>query len=255
MNDLGLKRRMRAAGIHFAISVAIAALASLLVFMVWYPSPYSAIAGGLSLFVLLVSVDVALGPLLTAVAASPGKPRAELARDLFFIALVQLAAFGYGMFTIAMARPVHLVFEIDRFKVVSAADIEPESLAKAPAALRSLPWTGPTVIAALKPTDPDELMRSVELGLAGIDLAVQPARWVEYASVTDAAWRAARPVAALARRYPQAAAPLARIAADAGQPQGELRFMPLVSRQTSWVSVIAMPGARVVGYLPLDGFF
>ena len=255
MNDLGLKRRMRAAGIHFAISVAIAALASLLVFGVWYPSPYSAIAGGLSLFVLLVSVDVALGPLLTAVAASPGKPRAELVRDLCFIALVQLAAFGYGMFTIAMARPVHLVFEIDRFKVVSAADIEPESLAKAPAALRSLPWTGPTVIAAFKPTDPDELMRSVELGLAGIDLAVQPARWVEYASVTDAAWRAARPVAALARRYPQAAAPLARIAADAGQPQGELRFMPLVSRQTSWVSVIAMPGARVVGYLPLDGFF
>lgn len=59
----------------------------------------------------------------------------------------------------------------------------------------------------------------------------------------------------LARRYPQAAASLARIAADAGQPMSELRFMPLVSRQASWVSVIAMPGARIVGHLPLDGFF
>ena len=255
MNDLGLKRRLRAAGIHFAISVAIAALASLLVFGVWYPAPYAAIAGGLSLFVLLVSVDVALGPLLTAVAASPGKPRAELVRDLSFIALVQLAAFGYGMVTIAMARPVHLVFEIDRFKVVTAADIDPELLSKAPPHLQRLPWMGPTLIAATKPTDPDELMRSMELGLAGFDLAVQPSRWVEYAGLTDAAWRAARPVDALTRRYPQAAAPLARIAADAGQPMSELRFMPLVSRQTSWVSVMAMPGARVVGHLPLDGFF
>ena len=35
----------------------------------------------------------------------------------------------------------------------------------------------------------------------------------------------------------------------------ELRFMPLLSRQTNWVAVIAMPGARVVGHLPLDGFF
>ena len=255
MKDLGLKRRLRAAGIHFAISVAVAALASLLVFGVWYPSPYSAIAGGLSLFVLLVSVDVALGPLLTAVAASPGKPRAELARDLFFIALVQLAAFGYGMFTIAMARPVHLMFEIDRFRIVTAADIDPELLSKAPPHLQRLPWTGPTLIAATKPTDPEELMRSVELGLAGSDLAVQPARWADYAGLTDAAWRAARPVDALARRYPQAAASLARIAAYTGQPMSELRFMPLVSRQTSWVSVIAMPGARVVGHLPLDGFF
>lgn len=255
MNDLALKRRLRAAGIHFGLSAAVAAAASLVVFFVWYPAPYASISGGLSLFALLVAVDVALGPLLTAVAASPGKPRPEFVRDLSFIALVQLAAFGYGMFTIALARPVHLVFEIDRFKVVTAADIEPESLAQAPVPLRSLPWTGPTLIAALKPTDPDELMRSVELGLAGRDLAVQPARWADYAGVSDAAWRAARPVDALTKRYPQSAASLARIAADAGQPISELRFMPLVSRQTSWVSVIAMPGARVVGHLPLDGFF
>jgi hypothetical protein len=54
----------------------------------------------------------------------------------------------------------------------------------------------------------------------------------------DAARRATRPVDALASRYPQAAASLARIAADAGQPTSELGFMSLVSRKMSWVLVI-----------------
>ncbi len=51
----------------------IAALAAALVFLVWYPSPYSTLAGGTGLFLLIVSVDVVMGPALTAVVASPGK--------------------------------------------------------------------------------------------------------------------------------------------------------------------------------------
>ena len=247
--------RLRAAGIHLAISALVAGLASLLVFQAWYPAPFAAIAGGTYLFLLLVSVDVAIGPALTAVVASPGKPRAELLRDLAVIVVLQLAAFGYGLYSMALARPVVLAYEIDLLRLVTAADLEAAGLKDAPPELRELSWRGPRLLAVVKPTDPAEQFRSVELGLAGVPLAMLPQYWRAYLPHADAAWRAARPVDALARRYPQAAAALARIAADAGQPVSELRFMPLVSRQTSWVSVIAMPGARVVGYLPLDGFF
>ena len=38
------------------------------------------------------------------------------------VALIQLVALGYGLWTVFIARPVHLVFEIDRFRVVHAIE-------------------------------------------------------------------------------------------------------------------------------------
>lgn len=247
--------RLRAASLHLLASALIAALAAALVFLVWYPSPYSILAGGTSLFLLIVSVDVVMGPALTAVAASPSKGRAELTRDLAVIVVLQLVAFGYGLYTMAMARPVALAFEIDRFRVVTAADIEPASLAEAPPGLQALPWTGPRQIAAVKPIDPAEQMKALELGLAGFDLSFQPKYWREYTPLADSAWRAARPVPVLLAKYPQMAGEVARIAKEVEQPAQALRFLPMMSRRESWVALMAEPGARVVGHLPVDGFF
>lgn len=250
-----LRRRFLVAGLHLLLSVLVASLASLLVFRLWFPSPYASVAGGLTLLCLLVSVDVILGPALTAVVARPGKGRAELARDLAVIVTIQLAAFGYGLYTMALARPVLLAFEVDRLRVVAAADIDPVSLADAPPGLQTLSWTGPRLIAAVKPSNLDDRMKSIELGLAGIDLSMQPKQWREYAAHADEAWRVARPVSVLLSRYPKLASEVTTIAQAAGQPPEALRFLPLMSRQASWVSLIAAPGAQVVGHLPVEGFF
>ena len=110
--------RARAAAIHLTISLALAALAGLLVFAVWYPYPYREISGGRELFILVVTVDVVMGPLMTLAVFNLSKPRKELFRDLAVIAVLQIAALVYGLWTVAVARPVHLVFEIDRFRVV-----------------------------------------------------------------------------------------------------------------------------------------
>ena len=254
-HTMTLPFRLRAVAVYLIASAVVAALAAALVFLVWYPSPHARLAGGTILFLLIVAVDVVMGPALTAVAASPGKGRAELTRDLAVIVVLQLAAFGYGLYTMALARPVALVFEIDRFRVVTAADIEPAALAEAAAGLQSFPWTGPRLIAAIKPTDPAEQMKAIELGMAGFDLSMQPKYWREYGPLADTAWKAARPVPVLLAKYPQMAAEVARIARDAGQPAQALRFLPLMSRQANWVTVLAEPGAKVVGHLPVDGFF
>lgn len=247
--------RLRAAGIHLLASALVAALSAALVFLVWYPRPYDTLAGGAGLFLLIVSVDVVLGPALTAVAASPGKALAELTRDLAVIVVIQLAAFGYGLYTMALARPVLLAFEVDRLRVVTAVDIDPATLGDAPAALRRLSWTGPTLIAAVKPDNPDDQMKSIELGLSGVDLAMQPRQWRDYASHADAVWRVARPVSVLLAQHPELAPDVAAIARSVSQPPAALRFLPLMSRRASWVSLVASPGAQVVGHLPVDGFF
>jgi hypothetical protein len=250
-----VNRRAKATALHLVASLSIAVLVSLLVFWVWFPSPYSAIAGGTSLFFLIVSVDVVLGPALTGVIANPNKSALAFARDLAVIVALQLGAFGYGIYTMAQARPVLLAFEVDRLRVVAAADIDPSLLNEAPPALRQLPWTGPRLIAAVKPTDPNDQMKAMDLGLAGIDLSMQPKQWREYPPYADEIWRKARPISALLAKHPEFSADVAVVAQKAGQPVDALRFLPLMSRQASWVSLIAAPGAQLVGHLPVDGFF
>ena len=70
--------------------------AALLVFGIWYPYPYREISGGRELFLLVITVDVILGPLITLAVFNRKKPRSELRRDLAIVALLQLGALGYG---------------------------------------------------------------------------------------------------------------------------------------------------------------
>ena len=247
------RRRARAAGLHMVLSAAVAVAASLLVFTVWYPSPFAGMAGGTRLFLLLVIVDVFIGPLLTAVAMSPGKPKAELRRDLVVIVLLQLAAFGYGLNTVALARPVALVFEVDRMRLVSAADIDPTTLEQAPPAWRALPWSGPRLLAVDKPTDPEEQFNVTQLGVSGIALAALPRYWRDYPSHAVAAWNVARPAADLVAKYPGAADDVSRLAQAAGVSVSELRFLPLQARRSESVMLMAAQGDRIVGFLVVDG--
>ena len=140
-----------AASIHLICSLVVAALAGVLVFGLWYPYPYRELSGGRELFLLIVVVDVVCGPLLTMVIFNPAKPRAELWRDLGLVALIQLGALGYGLLTVWQARPLFLVQEVDRFKVVMAPDLDAMAVAALPASLKPLSWAGPRVVAIRPP--------------------------------------------------------------------------------------------------------
>ena len=81
--------RLVASSVHFGMSLGIAALAGLLVFGLWYPYPYREISGGRELFLLVVTGDVILGPLITMAVFNRTKPAAELSRDRFSLGVLQ----------------------------------------------------------------------------------------------------------------------------------------------------------------------
>jgi hypothetical protein len=249
------RSRLSIAALHLGICAVVSAVVALVIFTRWYPSPFQAATGATELFMLVVGIDVLLGPLLTSVVASPAKPRRELARDLTVIALLQLGALGYGLYTVALARPVALVFEVDQFRLLSAADIEIAALNDAPVVLRNLSWSGPKSISVVKPSVAAEQLRVIDLELAGIPLAAMPRYWREYSAHTSEVWRIARPVAVLLAKYPGAASEVESIARRASRPGEELRFLPLRVRRGEWVTLISGPAAQIVGHLPLDGFF
>jgi hypothetical protein len=148
--------RLKASVVHLGLSLCVAAMAALLVFGIWYPYPYREISGGRELFLLVIAVDVILGPLVTLAVFNRIKPAVVLRRDLAAIGFLQLAALAYGLWTVVVARPVHMVFEYDRFRIVHAIDIAPELLPKSPADVIALPLTGPTLLSLRPFKDGDE---------------------------------------------------------------------------------------------------
>lgn len=246
--------RLKASAIHLGLSLLIAALAALLVFGVWYPYPYRELSGGRELFLLVVTVDVILGPLITLAVFNRAKPLPELRRDLAIVVLIQLAALGYGMWTVSVARPVHMVFEYDRFRVVHAIDVPSELLDKTPPGMEALPWTGPTLLALREFKDGQEKMDATVAAMQGISLSSRPDLWRPYAQAVPDILQAARPVSELQARFPARAPEIDRVLAATGRNPQTLRYLPLVGRKDFWTVFLDPVTAQVVATLPLDPY-
>lgn len=248
------KDRLKASGIHFGISLVIALLAAVLVFGVWYPYPYREISGGRELFLIVVAVDVILGPLITLVVFNHTKPRRELVRDLSVVALIQLCGLAYGLWAVFVARPVHMVFEYDRFRVVHAVDVPPELLPRAPRELSALPVTGPTLLSLRPLKDGNEKMEATMTALQGLPLSARPDFWQSYAAGKTEILRAAAPVAALKVKFEKQANEIDRVIAMTGRQPHTLVYLPLVGRKSFWTVFLDPVTAEVVGFMPLDSF-
>ncbi|OGB37213.1 MAG: hypothetical protein A3I16_16185 [Burkholderiales bacterium RIFCSPLOWO2_02_FULL_66_35] len=247
--------RLRAAGVHLAVSALVAILASALVFMLWFPYPYRVIAGGKDLFWLMVSVDVTLGPLLTLVVFNTRKPRTELVRDLFVIASIQLLALAYGLWSVYLSRPVYLVHEVDRLVAVSAVDVDPADLPKADPPFRRLPFAGVPLIGLRESRNGEERMKSFELALAGKDLSLRPEYWQPLSESNRSAMRQrAKPLSDLAARSDDAQALVSAWLRDNGLPIESFVYLPLTARKSIWTAVLDARTLEIVGYLPVDGF-
>lgn len=254
LNRLDLGRRSRAAGWHLLISAAVAALAAALVFGLWYPGAYRHLSGGRGLFILVVTVDVILGPLLTFAVFNLKKGWPHLRRDLAIIGVIQLAGLAYGLHTVYEVRPVATVLENDRFRVVSASEVHLPELPKALPAYRSLSLTGPRLVAARRPESGEERNDVLFMALQkGIDVSQRPGFWRPYDEGRAAALERARPIQALLEKYAGRAGEFRAALAEAGVAEAEARFLPVMARG-DWVAVLDKQG-DIATFLAADGFF
>lgn len=251
-----LRFRTWAAGVHLLISLGLAAMTAVVVFGLWFPGDYRLIAGGGELFLLLTGVDVILGPVLTFTVFNLNKARVQLRRDLSVIGAIQLAALAYGIHVVSQARPVLLVFEADRFRVVTANEVDREKLVDAPAALRSLSLSGPRIIGVRVPKSGDiDFLESLDSALAGNEVSYRPAFWRSYDEQRSAVLRVGKPVSDLRRKHPSQTDAIAAAVSQAGVPEDKLRYLPVQARRgADWVAFVETGRADVVAFAPLDGF-
>jgi hypothetical protein len=219
--------RWQAAGIHVGITVVVAILVGMLLFGIWYPPPYFGAGGADHLMLVLVSVDLTIGPLLTLIVFKSGKWGMKF--DLWVIALLQIVALGYGVSVIAKSRPIFLVGNIDRFVLVPSNAIADADLAKGRAeAYRTRSWTGARLVGA---TIPDEAARQqlISAALSGLDIENFPEFYRPYGDVAKELVQHAKPLDNL-RSRPGAARIVDDWLARHNRSPASVAWLPVVSR-------------------------
>jgi hypothetical protein len=182
--------------------VLIALCSAALVFLVWYPTPLEEAAGVTHIFLMLLAVDVVLGPCITLIIFNPAKK--ELKYDLTIVLLIQLAALFYGLYSVFEARPVYIVYIGNRFDLVYANDLTEKKLAKVSNPLfKSPPLGQPEIIAITQPTDEKtrtDIMFSAISG--GDDLPQLPQYYVSYGEKKSEAIKKLQPIEKLRELNP-----------------------------------------------------
>lgn len=151
--------RYKAFAIHLSISVLIVLTTLTVVLTLWYPNGYFIAEGGWNALKILIFVDLVAGPVLTLIVFKPHKW--GLRFDLTVIALLQLSALMYGITVLYTQRPAYLVFNVDRFDILSRQDIDmaeldPTLIAEAPK------HANVSLIFAERPTDDPERTKLLE---------------------------------------------------------------------------------------------
>jgi hypothetical protein len=156
-----------------------------------------------------------------------------------------LTALAYGVYALAEARPIYVVFVKDRLEVVTAARLFESDIQKIRDAKIAPSWDGPKLICVDYPSDPEVRSELLWSGLAGRDIQLLP----EYYSVClDGEVQSA----SLPKKSLELETNIGLSDLPAELVDKEFTWLPLVSQFGVWMAIY-FEGEKV-RYLNLDPF-
>ena len=240
------RNRWTAALIHLAISLLLVGLVWLAMLQAWFPDGLVEVAGMSRFVLLLLGIDIAIGPLITLLVFKPGKPKLKL--DLALIAALQLAFFAYGLHAIWQTRPVYLVGVVDRLTLVFANQIESD--AKSP----PLPVGRPKLVGARPPKDAAERQAVIFATMSGgSDIDMRPGYYVPYPQVAPELRQRARALTTLPLSTTEQTKAFDAARRGGLTPESALA-LPLMSSRKVGLAILAPDDLRPVRIVGLDGF-
>lgn len=169
---------------HLSISFLIALLVIGVVFIVWYPSPLATAVGVTHIFLMLLAIDVVIGPILGLLVYKEGKK--SLKFDLTVIILLQLSALFYGIYSIEQGRPVWIAFNVDRFELVRKNEIMDQNINQVQSQFQQPSWLKPEFVATVFAKDTNQRNNDTFAEvLGGISIAQRPERYVDFAQAKE----------------------------------------------------------------------
>lgn len=247
-------KKIKAGAIHLSLSVFVCLCVLGLIKFIWYPGIYFDAVGVGSILLLLILVDVSIGPLITFIVYDQSKK--SLKFDLAVVALLQIAALIYGVNTVFSGRPVYLVFNVNIFTLVTANDIS-ESEFNA-AKLEHLPLLGPEIVAAKLPTDSEERKKILFSSLnGGSDLAQMPRYYQTYQSLSDEVKSRMLPLVELFNKQPQTVVEKTKKLIEfslknAGISEDQAAYVPVRGKVLDMTVLVKKSDAKIIDILPIN---
>ena len=115
--------RLKLFSLHLLSSATVLTLILGCLYFGWYRWPGWYLTDVTKVIVVMVCVDVVLGPTLTLIIANQKKSRRELTRDIGIIVIVQLCALTYGSVQLWNGRPLYYAFSENVLQLVQAYDV------------------------------------------------------------------------------------------------------------------------------------
>jgi hypothetical protein len=119
-----MRFRLKAFSLHLLSSATALTLILGSLYFGWYRWPGWHLADVTTVVLVMVCVDVVLGPTLTFIIGNQKKSRRELTRDIGIIVVVQLCALIYGSMSLWNGRPLYYAFSESVLQLVQAYDID-----------------------------------------------------------------------------------------------------------------------------------
>lgn len=169
--------------VHFVISIIAICILSLIVIFIWYPAPLGQLLDIKKILILIFLVTICSGPMLTYLFVRPGANFNSF--DFVVVILLQLLIFISSTFVVIQARPVWIVFNIDRFDLVQSKDVDANYINKAVFPFREMSWLGPQWVASVFPKtigEKNELL--IQSSLGGSDLPQRPDLYVDLSTIS-----------------------------------------------------------------------
>jgi hypothetical protein len=121
--------RLKAFSLHLISSATVLTLILGSLYLGWYRWPGWYLTDVKTVVLVMVCVDVVLGPTLTLIIANRTKSRRVLARDIGIIVAVQLCALTYGSVSLWNGRPLYYAYSEGVLQLVQAYDINAKEAA------------------------------------------------------------------------------------------------------------------------------
>jgi hypothetical protein len=178
-----MRFRLKAFGLHLLASATALSLILGSLYFGWYRSPGWYLADAVHVVVVMIGVDVVLGPLLTFIVARSTKARRVLARDIAIIVAVQLCALGYGTVSLWNGRPLYFAFSENVLQMVQAYDIDKDEWELGSRQNPDLAphwYSLPRWIWAPLPKDPNESNKIVAAAIGGGNDVIDMPRYFKH---------------------------------------------------------------------------
>lgn len=243
--------RYQAFVVHLTASVAIVAVFLLLTFFVWYPAPLFKVEGTRSVIQILLGVDIVLGPLLTLVVFKPGKPGLKM--DLAIIIAIQLSALIYGANVVFRERPAIVSFALDRFVVISRAEMKELGMSKLDTKQVKLNTVGPTYVYTEQPDDPQEAEKLLFEALDGKpDIDKRPEYYRDFQDNIEKSFVKAMDLRKYAENSEHAREEIEKYLKKSDKSYDDIAAYPVVGKHHDMVLVVDKQSKSVAGSIDIN---